>query len=218
MHELERIREESDDLKSKLAGIEMGLGGIQASTDRSVALLVELDRVKRNMEMCSQALQQTERFMALSKAIEKSLSEGQDLSSVVAQIREVRASLDTLQNVPEFRNATARLAQYEQRLEMQLRPKLLAAIRAGNVPEAVSLAQAYRDVDQADRMARAYREARGDEMVAWLAARGDEPLADMLPGLYNHLLASVAAERSWCEALFGTSHVRAAQGELSARA
>jgi hypothetical protein len=67
LRELERIRTESDALKSKLQQIEMSLGGIEASTERSVALLIELDRVKQNMLQCASALREAERFTALSK-------------------------------------------------------------------------------------------------------------------------------------------------------
>ena len=216
MRELERIRAESDDLKSKLQAIEMSLGGIQASTDRSVALLVELDRVKRNMEACATALQQTERFLALSKSIESGLAQGQDFAVIVGQIREVRASLDVLQNVPEFRNATTRLAQYEKRLEVHVRPKFVAAVRANDVSTALELCAVYRDIEQESVMKKAYFETRREDLSTFVTSQTSEPLETWLPLFYDRLLTVVTAESEWCQLLFGSERKRSTQGELAA--
>ena len=204
LRELERLREESDDLKSRLQGIEMSLGGIEATTERSVALLVELDRVKRNMELCAEALREAERFMALSKGIETALAEGQDVSAVVGQIREVRAALHILQNVPEFRNATTRLAQYEKRLELHLRPKFVAALRKNDVQAAVELSGTYRDIQQEAVMKAAYFDVRLEDLQAFFSSQSQVPIASWLPLFYNRLLTIVTAESEWCQLLFNS--------------
>jgi hypothetical protein len=70
MRELERIREDADDLRSKLVSIEISLGAVEASTEKSVALLAELDRVKKNLEACALILKEADAFLALSKRLE----------------------------------------------------------------------------------------------------------------------------------------------------
>jgi cell fate (sporulation/competence/biofilm development) regulator YlbF (YheA/YmcA/DUF963 family) len=215
LRELERIRDESDDLKSKLQGIELSLGGIEATTERSVALLMELDRVKRNMQQCATALSQAERFAALSKQIEGALAEGQDFGAVVGQMREVRTSLHVLQDVPEFRNATARLAQYEKRLELQLRPRFVAAVRANEVQTALELSGVYRDIQQEAVMKTAYFETRLEDLQAFVNAQAQAPIAGWLPLFYSRLLTIVTAEAEWCQRLFGRERKREMQAELS---
>ena len=215
LRELERIREESDDLKSKLQGIELSLGGIEATTERSVALLMELDRVKRNMQQCAAALSQAERFAALSKQIEAALAEGQDFGAVVGQMREVRASLHVLQDVPEFRNAAARLAQYEKRLELQLRPRFVAAVRANDVQTALELSSVYRDIQQEAVMKTAYFETRLEDLQAFVTSQAQAPIGGWLPLFYSRLLTIVTAEAEWCQRLFGRERKREMQSELA---
>ncbi len=215
LRELERIREESDDLRGKLQGIEMSLGGIEATTERSVALLMELDRVKRNMQQCAAALSEAERFMALSKQIEAALAEGQDFAAVVGQMREVRGSLHTLQNVPEFRNATARLAQYEKRLELQLRPRFVAAVRANEVQAALELCAVYRDIQQENVMKTAYFETRLEDLQSFFASQAQVAVAGWLPLFYSRLVTIVTAESEWCQLLFGRERKKQMQTELS---
>lgn len=215
LRELDRIRSESDNLKSKLQQIELSLGGIEASSERSVALLIELDRVKQNMQQCAAALREAQRFTALSKGIEAGLGEGQDLNAMVGQIREVRNSLHILQNVPEFRNATARLAQLEKKLELQLRPKFLQALKANDVQAILELRAVYSDIQQEAVMKTAYFEARQEPLQQYFVAQAQTPVAEWLPQFYNRLLNIVTVEAEFCLLLFGRENKSSVQSELA---
>ncbi len=202
-------------LQGRLQQIEHSLGGIEASTERSVALLIELDRVKQNMLQCEKALREAQRFTALSKGIEAGLGEGQDLSAMVAQIREVRGALHILQNVPEFKNATARLAQLERKLELQLRPKFLAALRANDVPAMLELRAVYADIQQESVMKTAYFEARQEPLQTFFNAQAQVPVKEWLQQFYDRLLSIVTAEAEFCQLLFGRERKASVQSELA---
>jgi hypothetical protein len=134
---------------------------------------------------------------------------------MVGQIREVRASLHILQNVPEFRNATARLAQLEKKLELQLRPKFLAALRANDVQSIVELRTVYFDIQQEAVMKMAYFETRQEPLQAFFNSQAQAPIVEWLPQFYNRLLTIVAAEAENCQLLFGRERKVAVQVDLA---
>lgn len=220
LRELSKIREDSEDLRVRLGALESSLGGIEASTDRNVALLVELDRVKANMELCGKTLRQAERFLALSKQLEA--AQLSDFGAIVAQIREVRSSLHVLQNVPEFKNATAKLSHFERRLESHVRPKFVAALRNNDVNAAMEMVGVYSDIGQEAAMHAAYCECRVEDAFGQLSqdqqAVDGGSVVEWLQQIYTRCRALVSAEAEWCSRLFGRTNRRAGQLRLAAQA
>lgn len=202
--DLERVRDDAEELRARLTSIEVSLGAVEATTEKSVALLAELDRVKKNLERCAVALREADGFLALSKRLES--AQLHDYPRVVEQIRVVRASsqLPMLQAMPEFRDMSTRLAQYERRLEAHLRPKFVAALRASDVKAVLELASVYNDIGQSESLRTAYFDARLEDLQAFWN-QYEPPLTSWLPLFYARLQNVVAGESDWCRLLFGRS-------------
>lgn len=182
----------------------MSLGAVEATTEKSVALLAELDRVKKNLENCAAILKDADALMTLSKRLEN--VQLNDYTAIIAQIREVRASpqLHVLQAIPELKELMARLTTYERRLEGHLRPKFVAALRSNDVKSAVEMAAVYKDIGQVGAMRTTYFDVRLEDLQSFWN-NYQPPLTSWLPLFYARLQNVVVAETEWCKLLFGKS-------------
>jgi hypothetical protein len=134
---------------------------------------------------------------------------------MVGQIREVRKSLHILQNLPEFKNANARLAQLEKKLEVQLRPKFLAALRANDVTSILELRTVYNDIQQEALMKNVYFEARQEPLQVFFNSKAQVAVVEWLGDFYNRLLSIVTAEAETCQLLFGRERKGSVQNDLA---
>ncbi|KAJ3214980.1 hypothetical protein HDU67_000997 [Dinochytrium kinnereticum] len=177
---------------------------LRASTTDAFEALQQLDNVRTRMEMTRQRLKETENWSTLTTELDAIFASG-DLDRAGQRLLEASRSLQLLEGTPEQEERKALLGKLRNRLEMDLGPRLVAAIQSRDLEAARKCWTLFEQIGRkAEFESCYYRTRRAPVVKKWI--EGTERLASRSPGdalgrfteflasFYDELLQMLKAE------------------------
>jgi hypothetical protein len=192
---------------------------LEGDTSRSIAELARLDEMKSRINAMTRIVAEADRFKTQLKTFETT-TENADVRTLAKALEELNSSYEILKELPDFKNYKINIATYRERLESQLRPKLINAYNQHDAAEAVECVQIFRQIGRMDEVHSLYFRSRLPTISKlWQdfdtpktpLAPGQPlpppavPLHKWLPGFYNELLHLLNTEAPWLIGVFPDS-------------
>mmetsp|Transcript_13548 Transcript_13548/g.17841 ORF Transcript_13548/g.17841 Transcript_13548/m.17841 type:complete len:871 (+) Transcript_13548:77-2689(+) len=175
-----------------------------------VAILGELDRVKRNMEACQATLVEAASWHQLVRQVQAKFASG-DLVSMADELEGLQRSMVVLQHLPEAEERANTLVQLQEQLEVLLKPQLLQALQGERPPPSVlaPYVQMYHKLGRQDALEEEYTKARPAYLhKAWFAYPGsgkEELLQWFSQQFLEQVYDLIVDEKKRCSSLFSPS-------------
>jgi len=163
---MERAREDAAELRAGVEECAQELRRLNAAASEDVRLLSELDAVKVRMEEALGALRELKRLRE-NQARLPALFAGDDPQAVGSVLGEMRSSLDTLGNLPQFNDASRQLVASEDRLEKMVRPRLADALESRDAETTRKLRGVLESIGRDAALASSYGVAREKPLMAF---------------------------------------------------
>lgn len=175
--------------------------------------------MKSRISAMSRIVSEADRFKSLLKTFESN-TEQQDIKTMTKALAEINASYDVLKDLPEFKNYKINIATFTERLESQIRPRLVSAFERHAAEEAVDCLIVFRQIGRMDEVHSLYYRSKitkvlklwqdYDAVKAPLAPGQPLPppavaLPKWLPTFYNELLLILNTEAPWLISVFNES-------------
>jgi len=211
MADIERVGADSVLLAAQMAQVLDKVSEVERSGQQTVAALATLDAVKTRMEECAQMLAEAESVSKIMAQLEP-LFQKDELREVAARLGSLRRSLESMDQLEEFSDATARLKTFEDRLEKRMSSKLKEGIEQFDAQATRECLDVYEQMKRRDILVTRYVQARKTHLIkvytSVVEAKGPavrQPIAERLSALSAALLAALQREVEWGEAVFPDS-------------
>eukprot|EP00051_Salpingoeca_urceolata_P029288 m.489477 g.489477 ORF g.489477 m.489477 type:complete len:730 (-) comp26803_c0_seq1:35-2224(-) len=197
------IAQELSSLKERMALVKQDIERVEQDTAQSMALLVELDRVKERIEETSSALQEADNWTTLSTDIEAAFV-SEDLAMIASTLLGMQRSLMVLSDVPDYEDRQRRVVMFQNKFEALISPRLLDAFTHRNLEVAKECRVMFADMDRLPQLCNYYyRSQKAPVFKAWAAgAESERPLTTWLPEFHDKLVGVANAEHAWTRDLF----------------
>ncbi|KAI8845397.1 oligomeric Golgi complex subunit 7 [Chytridium lagenaria] len=179
-----------------------------SSVNDAFEALQQLDKVRTRMEMTRQRLRETENWSTLTTELDAIFVSG-DLERAGQRLLEASRSLQLLEGTPEQEERKALLGKLRNRLELDLGPKLVAAIQSRDLEAARKCWILFEQIGRKTEFESCYfRTRRAPVVKVWID--GTERLhaksnieampgfVDVLSIFYDEMLLMLNSEIEWC--------------------
>ncbi|CAD7701533.1 unnamed protein product [Ostreobium quekettii] len=207
LQEVARIQGEADGLRFGVQGLVGKLKHDHTAGSQAIAGLLEVDRVKRNVEAACNTLQEATELSELFARVDSIFAAG-DVTAMANTLATMRRGLDLVGDVPEFRGGRQKLKNLEDSLVARIEPRLSSALAQKKGEQVRVLAGLLLSIGHDDMLQRLYastwlqqQSGPRDALASGLSSPSASPkaLCGALRQWHDSLMLSIEVELQWCD-------------------